>query len=64
MLACESENIDPKNPNKIPLIFSLDVKQNISDSYLYTITNENSDYYNLNNIDDLGFSTERGGRNF
>jgi hypothetical protein len=64
ILACESENIDPKNPNKIPLIFSLDSKYNVSDDYLYTINNENPDYYNLSNIGDLGFSTAHGGRNF
>ncbi|MFN0317728.1 MAG: glycine-rich domain-containing protein [Burkholderiales bacterium] len=34
--ACKEENIDPKNPSRLPLLFALDAKFGIKDGFRYT----------------------------
>lgn len=34
--ACREENIDPRNPSRLPLLFALDTKLGITDGFAYT----------------------------
>lgn len=34
--ACKEENIDPRHPTRLPLLFALDAKLGIADGFLYT----------------------------
>lgn len=36
-IACFRENIQPKSPNKLPLLFALDAKLNIPDGFKYAV---------------------------
>lgn len=33
---CKEENIDPRNPSRLPLLFALDAKLGITDGFVYT----------------------------
>lgn len=41
VLACDLNDIDPKNPTELPLLFSLDASLDILDGYKYTLDCEN-----------------------
>ncbi|MBS4051544.1 MAG: hypothetical protein KGZ69_10110, partial [Methylomonas sp.] len=34
-LACREENIDPRKPSRLPLLFAIDKKLNIADGFVY-----------------------------
>lgn len=63
-LACDREGIDPNNPNKLPLIFSLDTQFNIDDGLKYGLNDKNTSSYNVKNIGSLSKSSAQGGRGF
>ena len=62
-LACEREGIDPNNPNKLPLIFSLDIQFNIDDGFKFGLSDNNL-FYNIKNIGSLSITAAQGGRGF
>lgn len=61
-LACDRENINPNIPNKLPLIFDLDLKLKINDGFLYTLNClEKDKYYCAKDIGTLDLSVAKGG---
>ena len=64
-LACENENINPNNPDKLPLIFSIDSQLSIENGFRFTIDETNDDsYINLNKIGSVSKMSVYGGRGF
>lgn len=64
-LACQCESINPMDPEKLPLIFSLDAKFNIEDGFKYSLECLDDDFNTCaKNIACLGMSSAYGGRNF
>lgn len=62
-LACKKEDINPIEPHKLPLIFSIDTKLKIDDGYKYTIDDREDDlYFNVKNIGCMSELSVYGGR--
>ncbi len=54
-LACDKDEIDPDNPNKLPLLFKLDASFDIFDGIKYTLdaSQDRDKYYYAKNIGSL-----------
>ena len=62
-LACDREGINPDSPNKLPLIFVLDIQFNIDDGFKFGLSDNNM-FYNVKKIGSLNISAAQGGRGF
>lgn len=62
-LACQLENIDPKHPKRLPLLFALDAELEIADGFFYSLncTGRKNDGYCASHIGCSGGGTSCGG---
>ncbi len=59
-LTCDYENIDAKNPDKIPLIFEIDKLINIHDGIKYTIDCKDENLYCVKKLEKIMFIHKGG----